>query len=164
MTALQALLGFTAWTLALIGLVFGYRGLAYLKGTPITHWPRGVRHADDPALLHRIEDAHANCLENLPLFVALVLVAAAMAKLPAINALAACVLYCRIGQSLAHLWGTGSMLVHVRATLWAGRLSQLAIGSEAELSAQAPVFAEPPSPAYSCHRVKRQTNSTAAFN
>ena len=48
MTALQALLGFTAWTLALIGLVFGYRGLAYLKGTPITHWPRGVRHADDP--------------------------------------------------------------------------------------------------------------------
>ena len=122
MTALQALLGFTAWTLALIGLVFGYRGLAYLKGTPITHWPRGVRHADDPALLHRIEDAHANCLENLPLFAVLVLVAAAMAKLPAINALAACVLYCRVGQSLAHLWGTGSMLVHVRATLWAGQL------------------------------------------
>ena len=123
MTALQALLGFTAWTLALIGLVFGYRGLAYLKGTPITHWPRGVRHADDPALLHRIEDAHANCLENLPLFAVLVLVAAAMAKLPAINALAACVLYCRVGQSLAHLWGTGSMLVHVRATLWAGQLA-----------------------------------------
>ena len=123
MTALQALLGFTAWTMALIGLVFGYRGLAYLKGTPITHWPRGVRHADDPALLHRIEDAHANCLENLPLLAVLVLVAAAMAKLPAIDTLAACVLYCRIGQSLAHLWGVGSMLVHIRAALWAGQLA-----------------------------------------
>ena len=122
MTALQALLGFTAWTLALIGLVFGYRGLAYMKGTPINYWPRGVRHADDPGLLHRIEDAHANCLENLPLFAVLVLVAAAMAKLPAIDTLAACVLYCRIGQSLAHLWGAGSMMVHVRATLWTGQL------------------------------------------
>jgi uncharacterized MAPEG superfamily protein len=81
-----------------------------------------VRHADDPALLHRIADAHANCLENLPPFAVLVLVAAAMAKLPDINVLSAGVLYCRIGQSLAHLWGTGSMQVHIRATLWAGQL------------------------------------------
>ena len=122
MTALQALLGFTAWTLALVGLVFGYRGLAYLKGTPINHWPRGVRHTDETPLMRRIEDAHANCLENLPIFAVLVLVAAAMAQLPAVNALAACVLYCRIGQSLAHLWGPGSLQVHIRAAFWAGQL------------------------------------------
>jgi uncharacterized MAPEG superfamily protein len=123
MTALQALLGFTAWTLALIGLVFGYRGLAYLKGTPITHWQRGVRHADDPALLHRIEDAHANCLENLPVFAVLVLVAATQGKLASIDVLAACVFYCRVAQSLMHLWGTGSLQVHLRAIFWAGQLA-----------------------------------------
>ena len=122
MTAIQALLAFTGWTLALVMGIFLYRGLRILQGTSITHWPRSAMPDDDLPLARRIADAHANCLENLPLFAVLVLVAAAMAKLPAINALAACVLYCRIGQSLAHLWGTGSMLVHVRATLWAGQL------------------------------------------
>ena len=32
MTALQALVGFALWTLALVGLVFLYRGLAFFEG------------------------------------------------------------------------------------------------------------------------------------
>ena len=68
MTALQALIGFTAWTLLLVLLVFAYRGARFLTGKPINSWPRGAKPADDAPLVKRIEDAHANCLENLPLF------------------------------------------------------------------------------------------------
>jgi uncharacterized MAPEG superfamily protein len=122
MTAIQALVGFTAWTLCLVTLVFFYRGLRFLGGTPINHWPRRLKPADDAALVARIEDAHANCLENLPIFAVIVLAAAALGRLGAIDALAPFVLYARIAQSLAHLSGVGPAQVLVRAGFWAVQL------------------------------------------
>ena len=77
---------------ALVALVFLYRGLRFLKGTPINHWPRGNKPADDAPFIKRVEDAHANCLENLPIFAAIVLSAAALGKLDAIDAIAPCVI------------------------------------------------------------------------
>lgn len=118
-----ALLGFTAWTLLLVLAVFAYRGIRFLGGTPINSWPRGVKSSTDAALVTRISDAHANCLENLPLFAVIVLVAGQMGKLEAIAALAPLVLYARIGQSLAHLSGTGTLNVLVRASFWAVQLA-----------------------------------------
>jgi uncharacterized MAPEG superfamily protein len=123
MTALQTLLGFAAWTLLLIALVFLYRGLRFLKGTPINHWPRGNKPADDAPFVKRLEDAHANCLENLPVFAVIVLVAAALGRLADIQALAPWVLYARIGQSLVHLSGTGPVNVFVRASFWSVQLA-----------------------------------------
>jgi uncharacterized MAPEG superfamily protein len=123
MTALQTLLGFAAWTLLLIAGVFLYRGMRFLTGTPINHWPRGNKPADDAPFVKRLEDAHANCLENLPLFAVIVLVAAAQGRLADIQALAPWVLYARIGQSLAHLSGTGPLNVFVRATFWTVQLA-----------------------------------------
>jgi len=123
MTAVQALLGFAAWTLLLIAGVFLYRGLRFVTGTPINHWPRGAKPADDAPLVKRLEDAHANCLENLPIFAVIVLAAAAMGKLEAIATLAPWVLYARVGQSLAHLSGTGVLQVLVRATFWSVQLA-----------------------------------------
>ena len=118
MTALQALLGFAAWTVILIDCVFLYRGVKFLGGTPINHWPRQAKPMDDMALVRRMEDAHANCLENLPVFAVIVLAAAAMGRLDAIAALAPLVLYARIGQSMVHLLGVGKMHVLVRASFW----------------------------------------------
>ncbi len=123
MTALQTLLGFAAWTLLLIAGVFLYRGMRFLTGTPINHWPRGNKPADDAPFVKRLEDAHANCLENLPLFAVIVLVAAAQGRLADIQALAPWVLYARVGQSLAHLSGTGPLNVFVRATFWTVQLA-----------------------------------------
>ncbi len=123
MTALQALIGFTSWTLALIILVFLYRGLRFLRGTPINHWPRRAKPADDAALIGRVEDAHANCLENLPVFAVIVLVAAAQSKLGAIDALAPWVFYARIAQTAVHLSGVGAGQVLVRASFWAVQLA-----------------------------------------
>ena len=122
MTALQALVGFALWTLALITLVFLYRGLRFLRGTPINHWPRGNKPQDDASLVKRLEDAHANCMENLPVFAVLVLAASLMDKSNTIQTIAPFVLYARIGQTLAHLWGTGTLQVFVRASFWSVQL------------------------------------------
>ena len=123
MTPIQVLLGFAAWTLLLIASVFLYRGMRFLTGTPINHWPRGNKPADDAPFVKRLEDAHANCLENLPVFAVIVLVAAALGRLADIQALAPWVLYARIGQSLAHLSGTGPVNVFVRASFWSVQLA-----------------------------------------
>lgn len=123
MSALQSLLGFAAWTLLLIAAVFLYRGMRFLGGTPINHWPRQAKPSDDAPLVKRLEDAHANCLENLPLFAVIVLAAAALGRLADIQVLAPWVLYARIGQSLAHLSGTGKINVFVRASFWSVQLA-----------------------------------------
>jgi len=122
MTALQALLGFTAWTVGLIVLVFLYRGLRFVTGTPINHWPRGAKPADDAPWVRRTEDAHANCLENLPIFAVIVLAAVAMGRMDLIAMLAPWVLYARIGQSLTHMVGVGQVHVFVRASFWSAQL------------------------------------------
>lgn len=122
MAAYHALLGFTGWTLLLVIGVFLYRGVRFLGGTPINSWPRGNKPANDAAFVKRLEDAHANCLENLPLFAVIVLTAGLLGRLDAIAALAPFVLYARIGQSLAHLTGTGKFLVLVRASFWSVQL------------------------------------------
>jgi uncharacterized MAPEG superfamily protein len=123
MSALQALLGFAAWTLLLIAAVFLYRGMRFLGGAPINHWPRQAKPADDAPIVRRLEDAHANCLENLPVFAVIVLAAVALGRLGDIQMLAPWVLYARIGQSLAHLSGTGPMNVFVRASFWSVQLA-----------------------------------------
>jgi uncharacterized MAPEG superfamily protein len=122
MTAVQSLLAFAGWTLLLIAAVFLYRGFRFLGGTPINHWPRGAKPADDAPLVKRLEDAHANCLENLPLFAAIVLGAVATCKVDAIAAVAPCVFYARVGQTAAHLWGTDRLQVFVRASFWSAQL------------------------------------------
>jgi len=126
MTALQALLGFAAWTLLLIVAVFLYRGMRFLTGTPINHWPRQAKPADDAPVVQRLEDAHANCLENLPLFAVIVLAAVALGRQAELQALAPFVLFARIGQTLAHLSGTGKINVFVRATFWSVQLGLFA--------------------------------------
>jgi uncharacterized MAPEG superfamily protein len=126
MTAIQALIGFAAWTLLLVLLVFAYRVARFMTGTPINHWPRSRKPDDDAPLVRRLEDAHANCLENLPIFAAVVLAAAAMGKAHAVDALAPVVLYARIGQTAAHLSGVGPLQVLVRASFWAAQLALFA--------------------------------------
>ena len=56
------------------------------------------------------------------MFAAIVLVAAALGRSGAIDALAPWVLYARIGQSAAHLWGVAPLQVLVRAGFWGVQL------------------------------------------
>ena len=122
MSPVQALIGFAAWTLILVAAVFLYRGLKFITGTPINSWSRGAKIAIDAPVIKRLEDAHANCLENLPVFAVIVLAAAALGRLDGVAQLAPWVLYARIGQSMIHLSGVGRTQVFIRATFWSIQL------------------------------------------
>jgi uncharacterized MAPEG superfamily protein len=122
MNPLHALLAFTFLTLLLVASVFLYRGFRFVTGAPINGWARGAKSVEDPTMIKRMEDAHANCLENLPIFAIIVFAAITMGQLEIIAPFAQYVFYARIGQSLAHLAGTDRPHVFVRATFWSIQL------------------------------------------
>lgn len=126
MTAsLIALVGFTAWTLLLVLVTGGYRIPMVLSGKRASDaWTRG-RAVEDPPVIGRIGQAHLNCIENLPLFAALILVAAAAGHPEITNGLALWFLLARVGQSVAHIVSVHSkMIFFVRFPLF---LVQVAI-------------------------------------
>jgi uncharacterized MAPEG superfamily protein len=118
MSPIQALLGFGAWTLFLLMLSLSWRVPKILLGTPADSWTRGTDAIKTPPVFKRANDAHLNCLENLPIFTVLVLSASAMGKLDIIAPYAAYVFYLRLAQSTVHLVGVNHWLVWVRSTLW----------------------------------------------
>jgi len=102
-TSLWALTGFAGWTLLLAAAMIVYRvPLVLMMRQRADAWTRG-RATEQPAVMTRLAGAHANCLEMLPIFAAVVLVAA-VADVPSVTAgLAGWFLAARVGQSLAHI-------------------------------------------------------------
>lgn len=118
MTGIEALLYYILWMVVLVLLYIGHRiPLGLLGKKPADTWTRG-RATDDAAWLIRAQHAHANAVENLPLFAGVVLAAAALGRSAVVDPLASIVLYARIGQTLIHLLGTGYFHVLIRATLF----------------------------------------------
>ena len=123
MLSMQALIGFTAWTLLLVLVIFAWRGVEIvINGKKADSWTRG-KDVDEAALIRRIQHAHINCLENLPIFAVIVLAAAAMGKSAVTEPYAMYVLYARLAQTVTHLIGVNHWLVLVRATFWAIQLA-----------------------------------------
>jgi uncharacterized MAPEG superfamily protein len=113
-----SLLGFTTWTLLLILGVVLYRVGVVLSGKrPANGWQRG-RPLEGPEFIQRMVDAHANCLENLPLFGAVILVAAVTGRGALTDPLAIWYLALRVGQSTVHLVGTSHWYVQIRFALF----------------------------------------------
>ena len=124
MTGFTAVLLYIVWTLLLALSYATYRVPIALSGRkPISHWERG-KASDDPGVLQRAKGAHLNCVENFPLFAAVVVVAALMQKSAVVNVVAGYVLYARIAQSVMHLIGTSFVLILLRATFF---LTQVAL-------------------------------------
>jgi uncharacterized MAPEG superfamily protein len=117
MTSLSALIGFAIWTLLLVLVAVGWRGIEILRGRPADSWTRGGD-TPRPAFITRVEHAHMNCIENLPVFGAIVLAAAAMGKSSLTDVFAPIVLYTRVAQSVTHMAGASHVLVLVRATFF----------------------------------------------
>jgi len=117
MTAVTALIGFTAWTLLLVFVAVNWRFIEVLRGVPANSWGRG-NEREAPALVKRMQHAHLNCLENLPVFAAIVLSAVALDKTAVVDSLACYVLYARLAQSIVHLIGTSATLVFIRAVFY----------------------------------------------
>lgn len=115
MTGITALLWFTVWTLVLMLVYVGYRILLVLTMKKKANaWMRG-QPSDDPAFITRAQHAHMNCLENLPVFAAIVFAGVALGKSSGVDQVAAFVLYARLAQSVTHLLGTSPSLVFIRA-------------------------------------------------
>lgn len=98
------LLGFTTWTLLLLVATVGvYRWVRIL----FSNVPIGSFRSDQPEgedWYRRGTRAHANCVENLPVFGAIVFVISTLGiDSPAVNFLSVNVLIARVCQSLVHV-------------------------------------------------------------
>jgi uncharacterized MAPEG superfamily protein len=118
-TPLWCLLGFVAWTLLLLLGIAAARVGAVLRGQKkANEFASGVPHGGDA--YWRLNRAHLNCLENLPIFATVVLVATVAGVRAAIlDTIARVYLAARVGQSLTHVASGSVIAVNVRFTFFA---------------------------------------------
>jgi uncharacterized MAPEG superfamily protein len=121
---LTSLLVFAAWTVLLVAVSLLHRTVVvFLRRHPANAWPRGKPPPDDePAFMIRLRDAHLNCAENLPVFGAIVVVAAVADRLGSLDPVAPYLVAARLAQSITHLIGTGHWHVFVRASFFGVQL------------------------------------------
>ena len=118
---LTALTGFVAWTLFLLVLMEVIR--SWLVATKVV--PANGFNPDNSNLspfMQRLARAHANCLEGLPIFGGLMLIAVVAGKSAVTDPLAHVLLAARIVQSLIHLSSLSAIAVSLRFTAFAVQL------------------------------------------
>jgi uncharacterized MAPEG superfamily protein len=112
---LWSLLGFVVWTMAIVGFGIGGRRLPPIfagRAKP-RDFPADQPHGNDA--YRRTLRAHANCVENLPLFGSLVVVAALIGlKSELFDWLAVSFLVARILQSSVHMASGSNRAIMVR--------------------------------------------------
>ena len=113
-TPLLCLVGFTAWAIVLVLCIGMYRVSQVLRReVPPNGFASGTPHGGEG--YWRLNRAHLNTVESLPIFAALV-VSAVLAGVqgPLVDDLATTVLAARIGQSAVHVAGGSNLHVNVR--------------------------------------------------
>ena len=119
-----ALTGFITWALLLLVLMEVIRSQLVLRGKV----PANGFTPDNAALspfMQRLARAHANCIESLPIFGGLLLVAIDTDRTSTTDSLAYLFLGSRVFQSLVHLASLSPAAVTIRFTAFA---VQMAIG------------------------------------
>lgn len=116
--SLLVVLGFIAWTLLLLVLMEAIRSKLVLTGAvPANGF--NPENSNLSPFMQRLARAHANCLEGLPIFGGLLIVAAVAGKTPITDPLAPLLLGARLVQSVIHLASTSPMAVTARFTAFA---------------------------------------------
>jgi uncharacterized MAPEG superfamily protein len=119
-----ALIGFIAWTLALLVLMESIRTYLVVTGKV----PANGFTPDNGNLspfMQRLARAHANCIEGLPVFGGLLAFAIVLGKTATTDGLALWFVAARIAQSIIHLISTSVVAVSGRFAAFA---TQMAIG------------------------------------
>jgi len=101
---LLTLLGFATWTLLLLAATVGFHRwrLILTQRAPINGFPPDA--PVGPGWYQRATRAHLNCIENLPVYGAIVLTATLTGhREPLLDALSIAVLAARVGQTLVHV-------------------------------------------------------------
>ena len=117
-TTALALTGFIAWSLALLVLMETLR-----SGLVLTKKVRSNEFQPDNSnlspFMQRLARAHANCIEGLPIFGGLMVVALLTKRESVTDGLALVLLFARVVQSTVHLSSLSVMAVNVRFTAFA---------------------------------------------
>jgi uncharacterized MAPEG superfamily protein len=108
-----AFIGFIAWTLLLLLLMVSLRVRLVLSGKMTSAGFRSDN-ANLSPFMQRLARAHANCIENLPLFGGLLLLALGTHRAALTDPLAFALLGARIVQSCVHLGSIGAAAVNLR--------------------------------------------------
>ncbi|MGV8960289.1 MAG: MAPEG family protein [Stenotrophomonas sp.] len=119
-----ALTGFICWALLLLVLMEGIRSLLVLRGKVRANGFTPDNAGLSP-FMQRLARAHANCVESLPVFGGLLLVAIATGRTGITDSFAYVFLGARIFQSLVHLASLGQTAVKIRFGAFA---VQMAVG------------------------------------
>lgn len=119
--SITALTGFIVWTLALLLLMGVLRTQLVLAGRVRSNGFTPDNAGQSP-FMQRLARAHANCIEGLPLFGGLIVVALLSGRGALTDPLAPVLLGARIVQSLIHLGSTRVMAVNLRFTAFAVQL------------------------------------------
>ncbi len=117
-TIYLTLIGFTLWTLVLGVSLTSFRSVQVLLGKKKSNeFPAGIQHGSE--FNWRLNRAHLNCLENLPLFVAVVFLTSNLGMIDSfVNQAGLVILGARVLQSLTHLTSTSVLAVNIRFTFY----------------------------------------------
>lgn len=121
-TSILALLGFICWSLALLVLMEAIRSKLVLTGEVAANGFDPQNSGLSP-FMQRLARAHANCVEGLPIFGGLLVVAVLADRTHVTDPLAYAFLAARIVQSLIHLMSTSKLAVTARFSAFAVQLA-----------------------------------------
>lgn len=120
-SSLLALTGFVAWTLLLLVLMESLRSrLVLLKAVPSNGFQPD--NGNLSPFMQRLARAHANCLEGLPVFGGLLVIASLSGQTAITDPLALVLLGARVVQSLIHLASLSVMAVNLRFSAFAAQM------------------------------------------
>ena len=119
---LYALTGFVAWSLALLVLMEAIRSKMVMTGEVKAN---GFQpdNANLSPFMQRLARAHANCVEGLPIFGGLMLIAVVAGQSAVTDSLALVFLGARIVQSLIHLSSLSATAVWLRFSAFAVQMA-----------------------------------------
>ena len=112
-TSALVLTFFIAWTLVLLVVMEVVRSYLVLSGRTKSNEFR-PDNANLSPFLQRLARAHANCIEGLPVFGGLLLIAIATGRTGLTDSLAPWLLLARISQSITHLVSLSVFAVNIR--------------------------------------------------
>lgn len=125
MTGFIAVLLYVVWMQVLtLAYAFPRVPMAMLGDRKFADWERTEVNRDPPFMV-RAKGAHLNCVENFPLFAAVVVIAALMDKSAVVDGLAIFILVARMGQSVSHVISTAPAFVLLRATFFLAQVGMI---------------------------------------
>ncbi|HEX8953418.1 MAG TPA: MAPEG family protein [Polyangia bacterium] len=126
MSPLACVVAFALWALLLVTALGITRSVLVLSGRrKATDFPAGVQHGG--AAYWRLNRAHLNVLENLPVFGAIVISGVLLhVRSPLFTTLPPVILVARVVQSCVHLSSGSAMAINVRFTAFVVQLASMA--------------------------------------